>query len=333
MIPAQEEIEEVQTDGYCSSPCQSGEDSAGDRPDDTRPVHRHSVIPAGKKGKRARKRSNKNVRKKAEKDREEGERRGAETRPSLQEVATGAARHLRDWAIHNGWVPSRARRGNECGRPRPAACWLVALDGMARGMLSLWDIWVATVKEGAYSGRPAVGCLSVPHYAGRGDATGAMGISPAVVASALRYRYAKWAFRHVEGIRVAEHPRQYPAAFQRGLQTRDVRVNEQEVVGEVGRLVAQVHGVGGTPWDGLAGGGALAARERWEGDAEKRYALFEGLWRNTGEGELVMHVLAVGHGVMIDTDWVHTVDVRRVGVERAVEALTDMAVAAILVHT
>ena len=140
MIPAQEEIEEVQTDGYCSSPRQSGEDSAGDRPDDTRPAHRHSVIPAGKKGKMERKRSNRSVRKKAEKDREEGERRGAVARPSLQKAAMGAAGRLRDWAIHNGWVPSRARQGNESSRPRPAACGLVALDGMARGMLSLWDV-------------------------------------------------------------------------------------------------------------------------------------------------------------------------------------------------
>ena len=64
-----------------------------------------------------------------------------------------------------------------------------------------------------------------------------------------------------------------------------------------------------------------------------RYAMFEGLWRSTGEGESVMHVVAVGHGVMIDADWVHTVDVQKVGVERAVEALTEMAVAAFLVHT
>ena len=49
--------------------------------------------------------------------------------------------------------------------------------------------------------------------------------------------------------------------------------------------------------------------------------------------EWVMHVVAVSHGVLIDTDWVQTVDVQKVGVERAVEALTDMAMAAILVHT
>ena len=61
--------------------------------------------------------------------------------------------------------------------------------------------------------------------------------------------------------------------------------------------------------------------------------MIEGLWRGTGEGESVMHVVAVGHGVLIDTDWVQTVDVQKVGVERAVEALTDMAMAAILVHT
>ena len=97
---------------------------------------------------------------------------------------------------------------------------------MASGMLSRWGIWVATVKEGVYSGRPTVDCLNVPHYAGRRDATGAVGNSPAVVASALRYRYAKWAFRHVEVFRVAKHPRQYLAAFQRGLQAREVRANE-----------------------------------------------------------------------------------------------------------
>ena len=184
------------------------------------------MIPAGKKGKEARKRSNKTMQKKAEEGQEAGDQSRARSRPSLQEAATEAARHLRDWATHNGWVPKKVRAGNETDRPRPAACWLVALDGMARGMLSLWDMWVATVKEGVYSGRPAVECLNVPHYAGRVDATGAMGISPAVVASALRYRYAKWAFRHVEDFRVAEHPRQYPAAFQRGLQAREVRANE-----------------------------------------------------------------------------------------------------------
>ena len=213
MIPAQEEAEEVLTDGYRTSPRQLEGDSAGDRPDDTKPVHRHSVIPAGKKGKRARKRSNKQARKKADRDRGEGERREEEPRPALQEAATRAAEYLRSWAIHNGWVPSRAKRRNESSRPRPAACWLVALDGMARGMLSLWDVWVATVKEGVFSGRPAVDCLSVPHYAGRGDASGAMGISPAVVVSALRYRYASWAFRHVGDFRVVDHPRQFPKAF------------------------------------------------------------------------------------------------------------------------
>ena len=72
---------------------------------------------------------------------------------------------------------------------------------------------MATVKEGVFSRRPAVDCLSMPHYAGRGDATCAMGISPAVVVSALRYRYAKWAFRHVEDFRAVDHPRQFPAAF------------------------------------------------------------------------------------------------------------------------
>ena len=331
MRPAMEEEEDVLTDGYGSGPHQSGEGSAGDRPDGTRPAFRHNVIPAGKKGKQARKRSNKAMHKKAGEVREEVGLGRAGTRPSLQEAATEASRHLRDWATHNGWEPRRVRVGNKASRPRPAACWLVALDGMARGMLSLWDIWVATV--GAFSGRPAVDCLNVPHYTGRGDATCAMGISPAIVASALRYRYAKWAFWHVKDFQVAAHPRQYPAAFQRGLQAREVRVNEEGVVREVKRLVAQVYGEGGTPWDGLAGEGALAARDRWVEEAGSGYALVEGLWRSTGEGEAVMHVVAIGHGVMIDTDWVHRVTVMRVGVERAVEALTDMAASAILVRT
>ena len=196
------------------------------------------MIPSGRQGKKARKRSNKAMKKKQADRVGEVTHSCAGTRPRLHEAATEVARHLREWATHNGWVPRKVKVGNEASCPRPAPCWLVAPDGMARGMLSLCDIWVATVKEWVYLGRSTVECLSMPHYAGRGDAMSAMGISPAVVASALRYRYAKWAFRHVEDFRVAEHPRQFPKAFQRGLQAKDVRANTQEVVGAVGRLVA-----------------------------------------------------------------------------------------------
>ena len=338
MTSALEEDVDVLTDDYSSGHHQSGVDSAGDHPVKALQGTKHSVIPAGKKGKQARKRRNKTERKKeteetAETKGDDGDRRGTRPRPGMQEAATRAADFLRRWTVRNGWDPSKAKRGIEASRPRPAACWLVALDGMARGMLSLWDVWVGTVKEGVYSGRRPEDCLSVPLYAGRGEATGAMGISPATVVSALRYRYASWAFRHVEDFRAGDHPRQFPTAFQRGLLAKEVRENGRGVVDRVKGLVAQVHGVGGTPWDGLEGVGAAEARAGWVENEGRRYALVEGLWRSTCEGETVMHVVAVGHGILIDTDWVQTVDVREVGVERAVEALTNMAMAAILVHT
>ena len=74
-----------------------------------------------------------------------------------------------------------------------------------------------------------------------------------------------------------------------------------------------MYGVGGTRWDSLGGGGAKSARDRWVWDAGSRCALFEELRRSTGEGESVMHVVAVGRSVMIDTDRVHTVASTRWG--------------------
>ena len=58
----------------------------------------------------------------------------AGARPPPKEAAKVAAAALKEW------VPQPARKGKEAQRPRLAACWLVALDGMARGMLSLWDV-------------------------------------------------------------------------------------------------------------------------------------------------------------------------------------------------
>ena len=64
MTSVLEEDVDVQTDGYCSSPRQSGGESAGDLAGNAMPDNKHNVIPAGKKGKKARKRLNKLERKK-----------------------------------------------------------------------------------------------------------------------------------------------------------------------------------------------------------------------------------------------------------------------------
>ena len=100
MTSVLEEDVDVQTDGYCSSHHQSGGDSAGDLPDEAMQGSKHNVIPAGKKGKQARKRLNK-LEQKKENEREaetkggEGDRRGMGPGPGLQVVATRATDFLR----------------------------------------------------------------------------------------------------------------------------------------------------------------------------------------------------------------------------------------------
>ena len=187
---------DVWTEGYGAWSVQSGETSVGDCPDGTEPERLHVVIPASRLGKQACRRVNQIKKQRAEGP--EGESSSAvRARPPPMEAAKIAAAPLKEWTIRNGWVQQSGKRGREDLRPRPAACWLVALNGMARGMLSLWDIWVGMVKEVAFSGRSVGECLTLPIAAGQG----VMGL---VVVSALWYRYAQWAFRHLADFRVSE---------------------------------------------------------------------------------------------------------------------------------